>query len=524
MTDLLAHRPIRPFLRTLALALMILPLGGLPAFAAQPAPPPAPAAAPPEPGAAKAPAPAPSGDQLAPYLMIRSLEYVQDSMVRGDHAAAGMQPFLLMKIDKRLRSAKPSEFADPRNTDAAFIYAMSGGNPATLEYLLSRDVDGHFDIRIGDALRKYFNGRGVLGVETIADLVPLYKDSRIGPYFSLVAGNVMAAKDAKRALSFYDLARLDSPGTIIEESALRRSLKLSIEAKDIPKAMSYANRYARRFLYSPYAVQFADLFVNLVVDHIDELKMDDVEATLAVMDKDHRRDLYLRIARKATIDGRQQLARLAAEKAAALGDASSDLKAILYGGAASLTTQDATQAAKTIDSLASTPLSPSDRALLEAARAVAREITTLPTAATPPEAVAPPMVQPTAPVTASPAPPQSIQATEQQNPIGPVAGQGQSQGPGQAPPQPAVPASSGPPPTAVMPPAQPAAQAPPPIAPGQLPLAAPPAQAVAQPPSASSTGLPAADAKTYEAMQSFVTSGQQKLQEIDKLLKMPGGQ
>src|SRR6478752_2200237 len=74
-------------------------------------------------------------EDLAPYKMLRSLQFVQDSVVLGDHSAAEMQRFMLGTIDQRLRSVDASVFDDDRNVDAALIYAMSGGNPQTLEYL-----------------------------------------------------------------------------------------------------------------------------------------------------------------------------------------------------------------------------------------------------------------------------------------------------------------------------------------------------------------------------------------------------
>src|SRR5687768_10187016 len=73
-------------------------------------------------------------EALPPYKMLRSLQYIQDTIILGDHSATEMQSFLLAEIDKRLRSADLSDFDDPRNVDAAFIYAMSGGNPETLAY------------------------------------------------------------------------------------------------------------------------------------------------------------------------------------------------------------------------------------------------------------------------------------------------------------------------------------------------------------------------------------------------------
>src|SRR6478609_6092213 len=98
-------------------------------------------------------------EDLVPYKMLRSLQFVQDSVVLGDHSAAEMQRFMLGTIDQRLRTIDQSVFDDDRNVDAALIYAMSGGNPETLEYLVARDVNGHFDNRISDVLRKYLSGK-----------------------------------------------------------------------------------------------------------------------------------------------------------------------------------------------------------------------------------------------------------------------------------------------------------------------------------------------------------------------------
>ncbi|MCF1473280.1 chemotaxis protein [Agrobacterium vitis] len=327
-------------------------------------------------------------DNLPPYLMLRSLQFVQDSVVRGDHSAADMQRFLLTRIDKRLRTAAPSDFEDPRNVDAALIYTMSGGNPATLDYLVARDVDGHFDNRVSDMLRKYLSGKGVLVASSLGEMVPLYQNGRVGPYIALVAGNVTLVKDPAGALKFFDIARLVAPGTIVEEAALRRSFQIAMDTGQNGRAMAYANRYARRFLYSPYASQFADLLVKLVVDHFSELDKNDILATLATMDPDRQREVYLRIARRATINGNQALASLASSQAQSLAGLpdKNDPQALLYGGAALISTTDVKNALNTISQLPKDQLSASDNALLEAARAVAQEVITLPTAPQSPSA------------------------------------------------------------------------------------------------------------------------------------------
>lgn len=321
--------------------------------------------------------PAGAEENLAPYKMLRSLQFVQDSVILGDHSAAEMQRYLLATVDERLRAVDPVVYDDPRNVDAALIYAMSGGNPETLEYLVSRDIDGRFDNRVADALRKYLSGKGTLVAKTLGNVANEYKDAKIGPYLALVSANAILPKDREAALKFYDLARLGAPGTIIEESALRRSLAIAISSGDVRRGLEYSGRYVRRFLHSPYASQFADLFVLLAVDHFGQLKEDDIVSVLAVMDNERQKEVYLRIARKATIQGKTDLAKLAAHNAEALAgsatDSASPLTAV-YGGFSASATEDIGAAMKSIIDTPDDALSPRDRALRDAARVVAEEV------------------------------------------------------------------------------------------------------------------------------------------------------
>lgn len=318
-----------------------------------------------------------TGDTLEPYQMIRSLQYVQDTVVMGDHSAGEMQRFMLASLDKRLRNINPKVFEDPRNVDAALIYAMSGGNPATLEFLVARDVGGNFDTRVGDVLRKYLAGRGLMVAKTLTAMVPEYQNQRIGPYLALVAGNVMVAKDAKEALGFYTAARLAAPGTIIEEAALRRSVAIAVE-KDMPaEGIRFARQYARRFIHSPYASQFADLFVDLVVKHYDVISQNDIDGALEVMSDDRAQAIYLRIARRATIDGKTELAREASLRAKERGGDTptpGSSVAKLYSGVANLSAGEIGKGAEVIDAVSEDQLSAQDRALRAAAQRVAEEV------------------------------------------------------------------------------------------------------------------------------------------------------
>lgn len=316
-------------------------------------------------------------DDLAPYKMLRSLQFVQDSVVTGDHSAGEMQRFMLSTIDERLRTTDPSIFEDDRNVDAALIYAMSGGNPQTLEYLIAHDVNGYFDNRVTDVLRKYLSGKGLLVAKTLEDTAREYRDKKIGPYLALIGGNVLIATKPTDALDLYDQARLAAPGTIVEEAALRRSVAICLDKGLVDKGLAYSQRYIRRFLHSPYASQFADLFVKLVVGHDHDVKPQDVVDILSFMDAPRQREVYLRIARAAAIAGKPDLARMAVGRVQALGAGTDNAfgpLADFYGGMAGLPTDDVDQAAKNVSGIDGNVLSPRDKALQDAARSVAEQI------------------------------------------------------------------------------------------------------------------------------------------------------
>lgn len=331
-------------------------------------------------------------EELTPYKMIRSLQYVQDSVVLGDHSAIEMQRFMLGAIDERLRAADPSAFRDPRNVDAALVYVMSGGNPATLDLLADRDIEGNFDSRVTDALRQYLNGKGPLIVENLTKAAPEYKNSRIGPYLFLILGNAMSQQDPIEAMKHYDWARLTAPGTIIEEAALRRSVSLAARAGLPEKGFRYALNYARRYLTSPYASQFADVFVELAVAHFDEAADGRVSEILSFMDSARQREVYLRVARRAAIAGNQALARLASRRAEELaGDDSSrsQVLASFYEGLAAVPSADVFSAAEALEAIPDEKLSPRDRALREAAKAVADAVVRPPLGESPAQAPVP---------------------------------------------------------------------------------------------------------------------------------------
>ena len=61
-------------------------------------------------------------------------------------------------------------------------------------------------------------------------------------------------------MHFVDIARLEAPGTLIEEAAVRRGIEIAAKLGDAERFEFFAIRYASRFPRSMYAEAFRHRF------------------------------------------------------------------------------------------------------------------------------------------------------------------------------------------------------------------------------------------------------------------------
>lgn len=345
--------------------------------------------------AAGLPCVATAEEGLQPYQIVRSLQLVQDRIAGGDHAAVPMQAKLLQMADARFRAAGEAEFKDPKNFRALLAYGMSGGNPATVAAAVSRAGMGDADKALATGVLAYLNGKPAAAVEALAGVDPMAMPDDIGAFLALVKGSLLAADKPEEALRQLDEARLLSPGTLVEEAALRRSIGLAALQGDAARFALASTQYASRFLHSPYAAQFADTFVSGAIALDGIISQDKLAEITALMDAERERVIYLRIARRAAIDGRTVLSAFAsakAEQARSGRGNEDDPRALLYSTLSTVTSSGMEEMRAKLGKIDRSRLSENDRNLLDAARAVADELVAPPEAApaAAKEAVAPP--------------------------------------------------------------------------------------------------------------------------------------
>jgi chemotaxis protein MotC len=330
------------------------------------------------------PPPASAQDALQPYQLVRSLQLVQDRIAAGDHAALPMQAKLLEMTDARLRAASPEDFKDPKNFRALLVYGMSGGNPITVEAAASRAIADPQARAIAKGVTSYLNGQPAAAIEALKPIDPMALPSDLGAFVALVKGSLLATDEPAAALVLLDDARLLGPGTLVEEAALRRSVGIAAAQQDAARFALASTQYVERYLYSPYASQFADSFVSGVIVLHMAISQDKLADITSMMDPEREKVIYLRIARRAAIDGLNDLSAFASAKAGQGRnglDNENDPRALLYASLSTVTSDTADDVRAKLKKIDRGKLSEGDRALLDAVQAVAGEVIAPPKAA-----------------------------------------------------------------------------------------------------------------------------------------------
>lgn len=316
-------------------------------------------------------------DGLQPYQLVRSLQLIQDRIAGGDHAALPMQAKLLEMTDARLRAADAEDFKDPKNFRALLVYGMSGGNPVTVAAAASRATTDPQSLAIAKGVVAYLNGRPAAAIEILKPIDPMSVSADLGAFLALVKGSLLATDEPATALTLLDEARLLSPGTLVEEAALRRSVGLAVAQGDAARFAHASTQYVAGYLYSPYASQFADSFASGVIALHMSISQDKLADITSMMDPEREKVIYLRIARRAAIDGLADLSAFASARAEQGRNGKGnqdDPRAVLYSSLSTVTSATIDDVRTRLGQIDRGKLSESDRALLDAAQAVAGEV------------------------------------------------------------------------------------------------------------------------------------------------------
>jgi len=314
-----------------------------------------------------------------PYEIVRSVQFLQDQVARGNGAAIRVQAQLLRRYGPTFLEQPPEVWTDPRNLRAAALFVLSGGPPAVLRGILSTaTIDGDERALLDGALA-YVENRAR---DARAALVPIdvsEMDTALAAQLNLAVAQLQQKDAPADALHRLEQVMLAAPGTLLEEAALRMGVLLAEGIGSHKAADRYARQYFDRFADSAYAGNFRARFSAVYAARPPETK-DETVATIdnatARIPDDQRLAIFLAVSRRALVGGNLPLAAAMATEALENGNAApaDSQRALLYKTAATLTTGDPVEARVALEAIDVATLHPADRKLHEAAYEVLSEM------------------------------------------------------------------------------------------------------------------------------------------------------
>jgi chemotaxis protein MotC len=332
-----------------------------------------------------------------PYILVRAMRALQDEIAAGSATAHQRQRQVQREIAEQMRHLPPEVWDDIRNVRAAIYFVLGGGEASVLKPILGRPKTPHLERRLLRGTLAYGEGRLVDALGMIHKQDARKLDPLLGGIVALIQGTLVSKKDMKKAIALFDEARLLSPGTLIEEAALRQQILLLAREGDLARFDVLSAQYSRRFPRSLFAQNFRRQFLAGVARQSFKPPEEWVARTENEIKKApeaERVGLYLAIADEATKGGSVGIARFAAGKARELAAPGSRAlqRAMLYEGASLVATEDFEKGLELLNTVDLMKLTTSERQIHSSAVGVAMAVGKWPVAAEaldeePPEAV-----------------------------------------------------------------------------------------------------------------------------------------
>jgi chemotaxis protein MotC len=314
-----------------------------------------------------------------PFEIVRSIQAIQDQIVRGNASARARLPKVIEQMSERLLAADREAWRDPRNARAAVIYTLSGGQARVICKAIETGLSPAPELELMRGSLAYIEGHEAEARKIFSTIDAKTVTPAAAGHVAMIQSALIAKENPGEAIRLLDQARVLAPGTLVEETALRRELVLADEIADIDKFAFLSSDYIWRFPNSAYFDSFRQRFMSSAVHFgmgIKPAQFAAFEELVGQVDSTGQLALYLQIARKSIIDGKPGAALFAARKAVSLAaDASAErARSTLYEAAALILTDQYEKGIREFDAVDASRLPKQDVELKGAVASLAKLI------------------------------------------------------------------------------------------------------------------------------------------------------
>lgn len=184
---------------------------------------------------------------------IRALTELQQQTILGNQTALAQQLTLAAKLNRQFSNSVASDWEAVRARQSLIKYVLSGGSAEALQKLLKEGGVPESDLALAMGVLAYAMGSRREALEQLSTVDPRSLNAGLGGHVALVKSMLMRDVDKRASIPFIDDARLLSPGTIVEEMALRTSIEFAIADGDRRRFERAALSYFIRFPKSLFA-------------------------------------------------------------------------------------------------------------------------------------------------------------------------------------------------------------------------------------------------------------------------------
>jgi chemotaxis protein MotC len=266
-------------------------------------------------------------ERRVPVELVTGFARAQLSIAHGDANTFARQAELARNVTHQLSELRGDVWLDRLNRSALIKFVLSGGDPNLLRTVAAkaRGLDEPESLLI-EATLEFASGRLGSAGRMLEAVDHTALGAALGGHLALVKAITVAQSNAYEAIELCQQAWILSPGTIVEEAALRLAIDLSIEIGDQARFDAAAVRYLYRYPSSIYAYHIIPRIAGVfgALDYLADNGRKHVLAAVTIaLSPDREADFFMLAAEGALRTGKFASAELAASRALSVASAGS---------------------------------------------------------------------------------------------------------------------------------------------------------------------------------------------------------
>lgn len=255
---------------------------------------------------------------------VRGFSQLQQRVVDGDGSALGAQIDVARLIAKSLRQENVATWKTPRHLRALIKYVLSGGDPTVLRHLVDTAYLPDDKKVLAGGVVAYSRGQHSDAAALLNQVDHYSLPPSLAGHVALVKAVLASQTSNANALAFCQDAILLSPGTHIEEAALRLTISVAIKMGDAKTLRRAHIRHLLRFSNSLYASSIDGQVARIVVANPQaDTSAQQMETLSALVSPPRRQAYFGQLAEAALRGGKVESAVYAARLARSAMSASS---------------------------------------------------------------------------------------------------------------------------------------------------------------------------------------------------------